>query len=102
VVSAIPAGNVIGERARDRYLVDPKDQFKAEKQAREQGLEVLGFYHSHPGHPPVPSSTDQELSWQGYQYLIVGIQPEAEPVWRCWQRGAGDGVFEEVPVVLLP
>src|SRR5437870_2802037 len=56
------AGNLNTERARDRYLMDSKDQLAAEKAARSKNLEVIGYYHSHPDHPARPSATDHKAS----------------------------------------
>ncbi len=47
--------NTTEEGPRRRFLVRPDDYRVAEKRAREQGLDLLGFYHSHPDHPAVPS-----------------------------------------------
>src|SRR5438552_2120995 len=41
-----------------RFLIDPKDHIDARRAARGRGLEVLGFYHSHPHSPAWPSPTD--------------------------------------------
>ena len=43
------------ETERNRFLIDPLDQLRVEKDARARGLEVLGYYHSHPDHPARPS-----------------------------------------------
>ncbi len=67
------AKNLNIERAQDRYLLDPQDQLKAEKDARAQSLSVLGFYHSHPDHPALASATDSLLAWPEYCYLIVSV-----------------------------
>ena len=74
VASLRRAGNLNTERARDRYLMDPQDQLAAEKEARAQGLEVLGYYHSHPDHPALPSATDSEQSWENVSYLILSVE----------------------------
>jgi proteasome lid subunit RPN8/RPN11 len=68
------AGNLNVERAKDRYLMDPKDQLAAEKEARAKNLEVLGYYHSHPDHPARPSATDNAQSWENISYLILSVQ----------------------------
>jgi proteasome lid subunit RPN8/RPN11 len=57
-----------------RFLVDPKDHIDARREARERGIDVLGFYHSHPRSAAVPSPTDvAEASYPGHLYLIVGL-----------------------------
>ena len=78
------AANIIGqprsrwswtaERTVDRYEMDPLDQIRVEKEARLAGLDIVGYYHSHPDHPARASVFDAEQSWAGYVYLIVSVQ----------------------------
>jgi proteasome lid subunit RPN8/RPN11 len=57
-----------------RYLIDPADLISIQRDAREQLLEIIGFYHSHPDHPPTFSETDlEEANWVGCSYVIIGI-----------------------------
>ncbi len=84
VLKIFETENVEVTRGRDRYVIDGKDFLKADNIAKREGLEILGFYHSHPGYPPVPSSTDQKMAWQGYSYLIVSLQDGKEPEFKCW------------------
>src|SRR5271169_2550742 len=67
-VSSFRAKNLNEDRPHDRYLMDPSDMNAADVAARERGLEIVGFYHSHPDHPAVASKTDLENSspWGGY------------------------------------
>jgi proteasome lid subunit RPN8/RPN11 len=55
------------------YTVDPAAILKADKFARDNALEIVGFYHSHPDHPAHPSITDTTLAWDTYVYLIVSV-----------------------------
>ena len=59
---------------RNRFSVTSEDVLSAEKAAREQGLEVVGWYHSHPDHPARPSEYDREHAWPWYSYIIVSVQ----------------------------
>lgn len=59
---------------RDRYWIDPADLLRIQKQARHQGLEIIGIYHSHPDHPAVPSECDRRLAWPVYSYLIASVR----------------------------
>ena len=78
------AANIIGqprsrwsftsERTVDRYEMDPLDQIRVDKEARVAGLDILGYYHSHPDHPAQASVFDAEQSWAGYFYLIVSVE----------------------------
>ena len=67
------ARNTVVERARDRYEMDPLDQIRIQRECDEEGLEVLGYYHSHPDHPAQASATDAQRSWSGWFYLIVSV-----------------------------
>jgi proteasome lid subunit RPN8/RPN11 len=73
-LEAWPVPNINAERSRDRYELDPLTQVKIEKEARLRGMDVVGYYHSHPDHPALASETDSQLSWPGVHYLIVSIQ----------------------------
>jgi proteasome lid subunit RPN8/RPN11 len=44
---------------RDRFYLDPRDYLRADRAARERGLDVVGCYHSHPDHPAQPSERDR-------------------------------------------
>lgn len=65
------ARNVEAERPAVRYLIDPHDQVRIEREADDRGQDVIGYYHSHPDHPAQASITDAERSWVGYVYVIV-------------------------------
>ena len=56
-----------------RYLIAPDDLRRLEGALRSEGLEIVGYYHSHPDHPAAPSVFDAEHAWPWYSYLIVRI-----------------------------
>ena len=68
------ARNTIVERSRDRYEIDPRDQIRIQREADAEGLDIVGYYHSHPDHPAQASRFDTERAWAGYVYLIVSIE----------------------------
>jgi proteasome lid subunit RPN8/RPN11 len=68
------ARNIIVERARDRYEIDPRDHIRIQREADAEGLDIVGYYHSHPDHPAQASRFDTERAWAGYAYLIVSIE----------------------------
>ena len=77
-----------------RFEIDPEDHIAARRSARERGLDVLGFYHSHPRSPATPSATDlAEASYPGHLYLIVSLM--ADPADVCLYRFEA-GAFREV------
>jgi len=73
VTEARRARNTVTERARDRYEIDPRDHIRIQKECDANGLEVVGYYHSHPDHPAQASVFDAERAWAGPVYLIVSV-----------------------------
>jgi proteasome lid subunit RPN8/RPN11 len=72
------------ESERNRYLIDPREQLRVEKDARARGLSVLGYYHSHPDHPASPSEYDREHAWPWYSYVIVSVEAGTPGDTRSW------------------
>ena len=68
------ARNVVVDRPHDRYKIDDRDHMRIQREADAAGLDIVGYYHSHPDHPAQPSKTDTEGSWAGYFYIIVSIE----------------------------
>jgi proteasome lid subunit RPN8/RPN11 len=68
-----------------RYLIAPDDLRQITADLQQSGLEVLGFYHSHPDHPPVPSAFDTEHAWPWYSYLIVRVSGGKAGDYASWQ-----------------
>jgi len=56
------ARNIIVERSRDRYEIDPRDHIRIQREADAKGLDILGYYHSHPDHPARPSPTGRTMT----------------------------------------
>jgi proteasome lid subunit RPN8/RPN11 len=84
----------------NRFLIDPQDHIAARRDARNRGLEVLGFYHSHPHGAATPSARDvAELTYPHHLYLIVGLIEDVADV-RLFRATAGN--FLEVPFVTVP
>jgi proteasome lid subunit RPN8/RPN11 len=74
VVSAVRAGNTRTDSAHNRYNIAPLELVKIEREANRQGLEIAGFYHSHPDHPAQWSPTDfAEAHWLGCCYMITQV-----------------------------
>lgn len=67
------ARNIITDRAHDRYEIDPRDHMRIQREADAAGLDIVGYYHSHPDHPAQASRFDTERAWAGYVYLIVAV-----------------------------
>ena len=75
VEDAVRAGNVRTDSARNRYQIAPQELIKIQRQGRERGMDVVGFYHSHPDHPARWSKTDfAEAHWLGCSYVITAVE----------------------------
>jgi len=82
------------------YEVAPQELFPLFRQMREEGLEHLGIYHSHPATENFPSPSDIELAGYPHQaYFIISPLPAApNPVRAFFIR---DGHVEELEIAIL-
>ena len=75
VTSTARAGNTRTDSAHNRYNIDPKDLIRIQREGRERGEDIIGFYHSHPDHPARWSQTDlAEAHWFGCSYVITSVE----------------------------
>ena len=87
VTETYPISNAREESAkRNRFLIEPQELMRGERTARERGLEVVGFYHSHPDSPAVPSQYDLEHAWPTYSYIIVSTGPGKSTDLFSWEQ----------------
>jgi len=80
-----PLVNRRDDSPRNRFSVTADDVRAAEKSARAQNLDVIGWYHSHPDHPARPSEYDRDHAWPWYSYIIVSVHhgtPQDMTSWR--------------------
>ena len=78
VESAVRAGNTRTDSPRNRYNIAPQELVKIQRQARESGLDIVGFYHSHPDHPAQWSATDLAgAHWLACSYVITSVREGA-------------------------
>jgi [CysO sulfur-carrier protein]-S-L-cysteine hydrolase len=65
----------------------------------EEAGQEAAIYHSHTHSEPYPSQTDVNFArwWPGCEWLIIGLENDAEPVARSFMIGDG-GVIAEVGV----
>jgi proteasome lid subunit RPN8/RPN11 len=75
VTSTARAGNTRTDSAHNRYNIDPKDLIRIQREGRDRGEDIVGFYHSHPNHPAQWSKTDfAEAHWFGCSYVITSVE----------------------------
>jgi proteasome lid subunit RPN8/RPN11 len=74
VTSAARCGNTRSDSPQNRYQIDAKELVRIQREGRERGEDIIGFYHSHPDHPAQWSPTDlAEAHWFGCSYVITAV-----------------------------
>ena len=86
------------ENRHNRYLIPPEVILRTEREARADGLDVVGYYHSHPDHPSRPSDFDRDHAWPGYSYLIVSVREGRARDERSWRLSDDRSRFDEEPI----
>ena len=74
VEAVLRAGNTRVDSPHNRYNIDPRELVRIQRESRERGLDIVGFYHSHPDCPAQWSQTDlAEAHWVGCSYVITSV-----------------------------
>jgi proteasome lid subunit RPN8/RPN11 len=102
VQQIVRAGNTRTDSAHNRYNIAPQELVKIQRQARSLGLDIVGFYHSHPDHPAQWSTTDfAEAHWLSCSYVITSVEHGKAAITNSFLlRGTGedDKKFEDEPI----
>ena len=100
VVETYAISNAREEEAkRNRFLIRPEELMRGEKYAREKHLDVVGFYHSHPDEPAVPSRYDLEHAWPTYSYIVVSVAQGHAVDLRSWEMESDRSKFNEEKIL---
>jgi proteasome lid subunit RPN8/RPN11 len=95
--------NLNADRAHDRYNMDPKCWFDADREFRDSPWEIIGIYHSHPDHPSRASETDtKEALGAGmfdYSYVIGSVQKGTVAGAQSWVLNETEERFNEEPII---
>jgi proteasome lid subunit RPN8/RPN11 len=95
VTDVVALPNTTEEGPRRRFLVRPSDYREAENRAAELGVELLGFYHSHPDHPARPSQYDLDHAWPTFAYVIVSVREAKSADMTVWYLKEDRSSFDE-------
>jgi proteasome lid subunit RPN8/RPN11 len=96
VTETYPISNAREESAkRNRFLITPEEWMRGERYAAGHDLEVIGFYHSHPDCPAVPSNYDLEHAWPTYSYIIVSTSAGQATDLFSWEQQADRSRFNQ-------
>lgn len=99
VTAAVPMENDRREERGRRYLIGPDDVVALERRADREGVTVVGYYHSHPDAPAIPSDYDREHAWPGYVYLIVSVRDGSAVEARAWRLLDDRSGFDRVEII---
>jgi proteasome lid subunit RPN8/RPN11 len=99
VAAIVPVVNRETESPRVRYQIAPEDLIRIQREGRERGEEILGYYHSHPDHPPRPSETDRRIAAEGLSdgviHVVVGVESGDRTTPTAWVFRDAIQAFEE-------
>ncbi len=101
VEDVVPVENRETEKPRVRYAIAPEDHIRIDREARARGLEILGYFHSHPDHPARPSETDRQRAADtlsdGVIHVVVGVEKGEKATPTAWVFRDATQSFEEEP-----
>lgn len=96
VLETFPLENAREEEARhNRVLILPRDVMRAERYARENKLDVVGYYHSHPEDFGVPSQYDLDHALPVWSYVIASVLKGKVADIRSWEMENDRSRFKE-------
>lgn len=102
IAEVYPISNAREEQAkRNRFLIRPEELMRGERYAQPKRLEVVGFYHSHPDHPAVPSAYDLDHAWPAFSYIVVSVMAGAARDLRSWEMEPDRSRFNEEEISTL-
>lgn len=87
------------EEQYHRYFIEGRANetyWAAEDAADSQGLSLLGYFHSHPNHPAIPSEFDRIHAWPRFLYLIVSVREGQAAESLAWELADNRERFDPV------
>jgi proteasome lid subunit RPN8/RPN11 len=95
-------GNTRADSPHNRYQIDPRELIRIQREGRERGEDIVGFYHSHPDHPAHWSPTDlAEAHWFGCSYVITSVEKGVATITNSFELGGtdeGDKKMNDEPI----
>jgi cysteine synthase B len=95
VREVLPLENASNAERQRRFVVTAADFVRAEAAAAASGLDLIGFYHSHPDHPAVPSQFDLDHAWPNLSYPIISVCEGRSADIRSWRLSPDRSAFHE-------
>ena len=100
IVEIVPLTNQRNDSPRNRFSITPEDVRDADVAARKAGLDLIGWYHSHPDAPARPSEFDREHAWPWYSYIIVSVQERVPREMNSWRLADDRGHYDAEEIVI--
>lgn len=103
VTRVVEVENRETELPKVRYQIAPEDLLKLQRESRGEGLEIIGYYHTHPDHPPRPSETDRRIAAGGLSdgvfHIVMAVDKgERAHLETAWVFREGLQAFEAEPL----
>lgn len=96
IAESIPVENVFEEAEQyHRYAMTPQDWMKLEDTADARGLTLIGYYHSHPDSPAIPSEYDRDHALPNFVYLITSVREAKAQYASAWRLNEDRQAFTE-------
>ncbi len=96
-----PVENIAeNEEQYHRYTMTPADWMKLEDEADARGLAIVGYYHSHPNAPAIPSEFDRTHALPNFRYLIASVRDHKAVDFRAWQLADDRSRFDELELLV--
>ncbi len=88
------------EEQYHRYAMTPADWAKLEDEADARGLTLVGYYHSHPDHPAIPSEFDRDHALPNFTYIITSVQQARAVDMRGWRLRVDHSQFDPATLIV--
>jgi proteasome lid subunit RPN8/RPN11 len=92
--------NERSDSAANRYLVSGLALFRAEQAIEAEGLQVVGYYHSHPDHPSRYSDYDRDHALPNMAYVIAAVTASGVTSTQAWRLREDRAAMDEEPILL--
>lgn len=89
------------EEQYHRYAMTPQNWAKMEDEADERGLTLVGYYHSHPDSPAIPSEYDRVHALPNFVYIITQVQDQQAVDMRVWQLQNSREAFDPLDLTII-
>ena len=93
VTTELTSSDDLNRTKHSRYTISPRDILQAQKRGRDLQLDIIGFFHSHPDAPSIPSTCDRDRAWEIYSYPIISVINGKISDIQSWVLNS-EGIFE--------